>query len=477
MLAHVLRGLIQLTLILSLESAFSASPVASSRAPMGVPTPSQWVSRLVAPAADRAPQAAETADSSAAPVTRAGTLLAEGRAAEAWALLSPLEATRRGDAEFDYLLALAAFESGRAASALAPLRRVLALEPRFDGARLDLARALSATGDAAGARREYQWILERSASATSRAAAQRALAGLDAIPARRGPRRVAAVLAGAGYDSNANASTSESVFGFTLDPRAVEQASPFVEVGASLRGESWPSRRLGLVTLLRAGYRLNPQARFVDQGVLDAGFGLNGRFGAWTTGLGANLATGWLDGDSYFGSAYLEASASRPLAMGWEVAGLGRVIALDYLPDRFEPLDVRRYVWGGALQRRTTAAGIPTFGVALLGGRDDTRAASSPFSNDRYGARLFGAVSIGPRRALFGELSWLTSDYFGARGFLGIDRLDRQVVGAAGLEAREWPARGWRIAPQVRYTDNRSNVALFRFNRFEASVFVRREFD
>ena len=78
---------------------------------------------------------------------------------------------------------------------------------------------------------------------------------------------------------------------------------------------------------------------------------------------------------------------------------------------------------------------------------------------------------------MFAELSSLTSDFFGSRGFLGIDRLDRQVVATLGLEARDWPARGWRIAPQVRYTDNRSNVSLFRFERFEASVFVRREFD
>ena len=284
-------------------------------------------------------------------------------------------------------------------------------------------------------------------------------------------------MAGAGYDSNANASTSEPVFGFALDPRAVQLASPFVEVGASLRGQYAPLPRLGLVTLLRAGHRLNPQARFVDQSVLDAGVGLNGRFGSWTTGFGASVATGWLDGEAYFRSAYLEASASRPITVRWEMVGVARMVALDYLPVRFDPLDVRRYVWGGALQRRSTAAGIPSFGIALLGGRDAARTATSPYSNDRYGARLFGAVALGPRRALFGEFSWLTSDFFGARGFLGADRLDRQAMAAVGLEAREWPARGWRIAPQVRYTENRSNVTLFRFDRFEASVFVRREFD
>lgn len=432
------------------------------------------------PSARAAPVAAAAPAGTDSPVELAGQRLAEGRAGDAWDLLSPLETRLRGDPEFDYLLALAALESGRPAAALAPLRRVLELEPRFDGARLELARALAASGDAAGARREYEAIAQRSPSGTSRNAAQRALMLLPGGASRGasgGPgRHAGALIAGAGYDSNANASTSDSLFGFALDPRAVQQDSPFIEVGGSLRSEFSPTPRWGLVTLLRAGHRANPDAGFVDQTALEASVGLNGRLGGWATGLAASVATGWLDGEAFFRSGYLEASVSHPLGPRWELVGVGRVAQFDYLPDRFELLDVRRYVWGGALQRRTTAAGVPSFGIAVLGGRDDVRRAGSPFSNDRYGARLFAAHALESGRAVFGELAWLTSDFFGARGFLGLDRLDRQAVAAVGLEARDWPVRGWRVVPQLRYTDNRSNVTLFQFDRFEASVFVRREF-
>jgi hypothetical protein len=471
MLAPVSRRLPPLTLILSLAVAG-----------MGVLAPREAASQAPPrPAAGGTAPPAAAAVVAPPPVEVASQRLAEGRASEAWDLLSPLETRLQGDPEFDYLLALAAIESGRPAAALAPLRRVLALEPRFDGARLELARALAASGDVAGARREYAGVVQRSPSETSRNAAGRALAALDrgalpAAPARNG-RHAAALIAGAGYDSNANASTSDTLFGFALDPRAVQQDSPFVEIGGSVRSEFSVAPRWGLVTLLRAGHRLNPEASFVDQTALDASVGLNGRVGGWTTGLAASLATGWLDGEGFFRSGYVEASVSRPLSPRWELVGVGRVAQFDYLPDRFELLDVRRYVWGGALQRRTTAAGIPTFGVAVLGGRDDVLRAGSPFSNDRYGARLFAAHPLDARRAVFGEISWLTSDFFGARGFLGLDRLDRQTVAAVGFEAREWPVRGWRIAPQLRYTDNRSNVTLFQFDRLEASVFVRREFD
>ncbi len=468
MLASVSRCPPHVALILSL-----AATCVGAIAPRQLPAQS-----LPRPADGQGAQSTAAPVVEASPVELASQRLAEGRPFDAWDLLSPLEPRLRGDPEFDYLLALTALESGRPAAALAPLRRVLALEPRFDGARLELARALAASGDVGAARREYEQIEQGSPSPTSRSAARGAIATLASGRAPATPRRhAAALVAGAGYDSNANASTSDPVFGFALDPRAVQQGSPFVEVGASLRSEFAPVPRWGLVTLLRAGHRLHPEASFVDQSVLDASVGLNGRVAGWTTGIAASVATGWLDGESHFRSAYLEASASRPLGPGWELVGVGRVAQLDYLPDRFELLDVRRYVWGGALQRRATAAGIPSFGVAVLGGRDDVRRAGSPFSNDRYGARLFAAHALDARRALFGELAWLTSDFFGARGFLGLDRLDRQTVAAVGFEAREWPARGWRIAPQLRYTDNRSNVTLFRFDRFEASVFVRREFD
>jgi hypothetical protein len=473
MLAPVSRCPPRFALILSLATVVAGATV-SHALPAKPPRPPAGVAAAAAPVATATPTAA------AAPLELASQRLAEGRAGEAWDLLSPLETRYGGDPEFDYLLALAALDSGRPAAALAPLRRVLDLEPRFDGARLELARALVASGDVAGARREYEAIAQLSPSETSRTAAQRALVllagGASPVAAGTPGRHAAALVAGAGYDSNANASTSDSLFGFALDPRAVQQDSPFVEVGGSLRSEFSPAPRWGLVTLLRAGHRLNPDAGFVDQTALDASVGLNGRLGKWTTGFAASVATGWLDGEAFFRSGYLEASASRPLSARWELVGVGRVAQFDYLPDRFELLDVRRYVWGGALQRRTTAAGIPSFGAAVLGGRDAVLRAGSPFSNDRYGMRLFAAHALDARRAVFGELAWLTSDFFGARGFLGLDRLDRQTVAAVGLEARDWPVRGWRTVPQLRYTDNRSNVALFQFDRFEASVFVRREF-
>ncbi|MCU0758694.1 MAG: hypothetical protein MUF07_05795 [Steroidobacteraceae bacterium] len=426
---------------------------------------------------EAAPAQVSAAVPASDPVAAASESLAAGRAAEAYARLAPLEAARAGDPEFDYLLALAALQSGRAAAAVVPLRRVLALEPRFDAARLELARALQASGDARTARREYEWVAREGGSAVTRDAARRALAVLDGARPRPAWRFAPALVAGAGYDSNANASPAGDVFGFVFDPQAVRQSSPILEAGGSLAGE----RAFGVsgraAVLLRAGHRAHPDASFVDQSVIDAGAGFRRQFGAWTAGVGATLARGWLDGATWFDSAWVEGALSRPVGRAWELVGAGRAVALDYREARFEPLDARRFVWGAALQSRERAGEIPRLGLGVLGGRDDARDRASPWSNDRYGVRLFGAWPLDARRALFAEAAWLTSDFFGARGFFGIDRLDRQFVTAAGLDVRGWPYPGWRITPSVRWTDNRSNVTPFRFDRFEASVFLRREFD
>lgn len=461
---HILVPLLVLVLTAPAGSAVARATSAAAEPCGAVESPEQHAAAAAA--------SAVVPDGEA--LGRAAELLAAGRAVEAHALLASLEARRSGDPEFDYLLALTALESGRPAQALAPLRRVLATEPRFDGARMELARALAALGDAAGARREYQWIVAHSGSAVARASAQRALGG---IPQARSWRFAPSLLAGAGYDSNANASTSGEVFGFVLDPRAVQQASPLLELGASLAGERALGRSGRAALLLRGGHRAHPDAAFVDQSVVDAGAGINARFGDWTAGVGATLATGWLDGAAWFDAAWIEGALSRPFGSRWELVGAGRVIALDYRQARFEPLDARRYLWGAALQARERAGEVPRYGVGLLGGRDDARDRSSPWSNDRYGLRVFGAWPLAPRRALFAETAWLTTDYFGGRGFAATDRLDRQLVAALGLEARDWPAPGWRVTPQLRWTDNRSNVAPFRFERFEAAVFVRRHFD
>ena len=407
--------------------------------------------------------------------------LAEGRAGSAYELLRPEVVRRAGDTRFDYLFALAALDSGRAAEALDPLRRILATEPRFDAARLELARALAAAGETEASIEQYRLLRERGATDLTRRLAAQALeqtgASAAIIPTRApGAGLDLAWSGGIGHDSNANAATSESAFfGLQLDPLARRQASAFAEVGADLQARrSLASQRSLMTAGLRAGHRVNFDAREFDQTVVDAGLALESRVQALQVGAALHATGGWLDGREHFVAPYAEVSASLPWGAGLEWVGLARAVALDYRQPDFEPLDVRRYIWGGALQTRSRAGGLPRLGFALLGGRDVSRDSASPFSNDRWGARLFGARPLRGGVIVYGEVSWLTSDFYGARGFQRIDRLDRQWVGVLGAELRRWTAAGWSVGPQLRVTRHASNVPVFDYDRIEVSLFVRR---
>ena len=96
----------------------------------------------------------------------AAALLEAGDSQGAYDLLSPLEVDRAGDPRFDYLLGLAALETGRATEAVFAFERVLAVEPGNLLARADMARALAALNEMESARREL--VSQRVCGATPR---------------------------------------------------------------------------------------------------------------------------------------------------------------------------------------------------------------------------------------------------------------------------------------------------------------------
>ena len=76
-----------------------------------------------------------------ATVERAKAALAAGNAKQAYDELAPLQDSLSGQPEYDYLLGVAALDSGRNDEAIIAFERVLALIPNHAGAQMDIARA------------------------------------------------------------------------------------------------------------------------------------------------------------------------------------------------------------------------------------------------------------------------------------------------------------------------------------------------
>lgn len=424
---------------------------------------------VVATGAREAPTAELTAL-----VDQAEVLLDAGKPAEAYRLLDAKLGAYAGNARFDYILALAAIQAERPDAAVLPLGRVISADPAFNPARLELGDLLAQFDDPEAARQQYEAILANRPSAVLRDIVERRL---DALPLGPLGRIRISVESDTGWDSNANLSTTEDSFqGLIIDPRLQAAESPYMNIALGARREQRHSSTLTSSVRAAVAHRVNPDARFMDQTVAVAQVGVTKQLGRLQLSAVADAYSGWLDDEPHRRSAGLELGASIAPWPRWELAGAVRYGVLEYDPLPLRLLDVDRLFGGVALARAGIGRMQLRVGVAALGGQDRVRTAGSPYSNDRYGARVFATLEPSARLKVAVEAGQLVSDYFDGGGFFGVDRLDRTQVAAAFVEWRTRPTRGWVIGPRIVYSRNESNVALFDYERVETALHVRYEF-
>ena len=403
-------------------------------------------------------------------------LLAAGRSKEGFRLLGEAEERLAGNPRFDFAFALLAMDSGWAAPAIRALRRVIAQTPGFWGAELEFGRALAMNGDVRAARELYGQLLAREPPPLVASSAREGLKALANQKDARWQRWTPSVELAAGYDSNVNFSTSDPTFlGFALDPRFVRDGSPFVAVGGAI-SNSRPIREAGRWSnRLLASSRSNPEARFADETNIVASTVYSHATPRLRTALLLGGGYSWIEGEPNRRGVSAELALTRNFDQRWELAALGRVGLVDYLQPELEVLDVLRLLNGVSLSRIDLGSGAGRIGVAAIGGRDLAKLADSSYSADRYGARLFGSWTMA-RFELYAEASYFVADYFDGGGFLGIDRLDRQLGAVIGASLAGWPRPGWRLAPRASWVRNDSNLSFFAYDQAIVSVALSYEF-
>lgn len=409
---------------------------------------------------------------------QARTLLSAGQAKEAWALLGPLELDAAGSPYFDYLYGLAALDTGRQAEAIPALERVLAREPDFAGARMELARARFELGDYPAAQVQFDYLLTQSPPPATRAVIDRYLQAMTEglVPtASARSRFVPYAELGTGWDSNANASTASNTFGpVVLDSNNVETDSTFVELAGGFQHGLATEPDGVLLSTGRASYRLNPEARFVDQALVALGTAGQKSWGQTRATLGASGYSSWLDGSPQALSAGLDLGLARQLGPNWELGSVARIGGLRYQQDDLKILDVNRYLGTLTLLRAGLGTAGGRVGVSALFGTDSATGDDSPYANDRLGGRFFTGWPLGTRGSLFFDVGYLVTDYDRPPDFFGENRQDRQWTAALSTEYRDWPARGYSLVPTLRFTTTDSTVSLYEYERFELGVYLRR---
>jgi len=408
-------------------------------------------------------------DPAAEPLIRdARAALAAGDAEAAYRLLAAREAEFAGDPWFDYLLGVAALDTGRTSESIFSLRRSLSVAPEFSGARMELARAYFEAGNHALARRLFSRLLTEDPPADVREVINQYIVAIDARPAA--PPSILRPYGefAAGYDSNANGSTDDQQFlGFMLSPDNVETSSPFFEFAGGVDWIVPRSTRFAWYAGARASHRSNPDASFVDATTINGQGGLSFRRGDYFGRAGIDAWNAWRDGESNQSWAGAGLLLGRRLSANWDLTFDFRGGALRH-DESIEVLDVNRYFYTLAAVYRYAADG--SVRIEAIGGQDSEQVSGSPYGNSKAGGRLSLDTRLGGAW-IRGSIGVLSSDFDGL--FFGTPREDTQASGVLEVEFRDAFVDGLSIIPTVRYIDNDSDVDLYEYNRAEFGIRLR----
>ena len=413
---------------------------------------------------------------------RAELLVRSGKAEEAWKLLSPHEFVLAGREDFDYLLGVAALDSGRANRATLVFERVLAVNPDHAAARLDMARAYFALGDYQRSREQFEQVLQHEDTPqAAKATIARYLSAIEERAPKPGTRVTGYAEATLGRDSNVGSATgSSAVFvplfntQFTLGANSQKAADNLLSLGAGVELNHALSESFSLfagVDLKQRGYR---EQDVYDSRSIDyrAGFQTTHDKDTFRLTIGRNDYA--LDQTAYRRIGSLGMELRHAMDANMQVIGFGQVSEIKYLQDSSASYGSDQTMAGLGMVRRMAWAGSPVlFGSAYYGEDVATRNRSD---GDRYLIGLRGGIQYLLRDNLdvFATASAQYSKYNRFNLLFQEYRKDTQFDLGLGLNWRF--ERDWLLKPQATYTRGNSNLPIYDYDRYELSLTLRRDF-
>lgn len=425
--------------------------------------------------------AATIGDAAALDLQPVRHLILEGKASEAYALLQPYEFDLAGNAEFDYLLGLAALNSGRADKASLIFERVLAVDPLFAAARIDMGRAYFSLGDMVRARAEFVRAQALNPPPAARATIRQYLAAIEATEKKTAPRFSGYIEVSAGHDTNANNATEQSRIvvpalvdaTFTLNATNVKTADSYAGLAAGGEAvfpiaENW--------SLYAGGDMRNRNNRSHSEFDFSS---LDGR-----TGLEYGKDAEQFRGGMIFGQFYFDGKTNRVydgFSGEWRHTYNERNQAMvfgQYARYRYPDPALKA---NGSNQSLAGIGWIHVFADtntglfgSIYGGEDRDTDLRADGDKHIKGMRLF-----------FQTPAWKNADLFMAGGIQkgGYDRLNSafliyrdDTLTDLSIGLVYHLDKGWVARPQASFIKNQSNIAINQYDRTDISLTLRRDF-
>ena len=418
---------------------------------------------------------------------KADTLLKAGKAQEGYALLAPHEYEMAGNVDYDYLLGVAALDSGNPDKASLALERVLAVNPNYVGARLDLARAYFALADYERAKTEFEAVQAQNPPPAAKTVIEQYLTAIDQ---KLNPSTtVTGYLEGSlGYDTNVNTSTATSqvfipLFGasLSLDSASLAARDNYLTLGGGLEITHPVKPGLSLFAGVDAKKRLNFFKDTFNTDSLDGKVGLNiSDEGANTFRLSAQKGVYAIDDKFNRSLEALSGEWRHTLNPRNIFSVFGQYGMLRYDYDKsgndLSYNDVDQSIIGLGWLRALDDSGRNIVFASVYGGDENTVTDTTRIDGDQkfWGIKMGGQKSLVENLEAVGSVGFKDGSYQ-SRNLLILDyRRDYQYDLTLGLNWR--PVQNWTVRPQISYTRNDSNSSLNDYDRTDASVTVRRDF-
>ena len=442
---------------------------------------SLWASTILASAGLCLCLIAGSVSAAALDLTRAQALMKEGKAAEAYTLLEPQEFDHAGEIDFDYLLGIAALDSGKPDKATIAFERVLAINPNYAGARLDMARAYFALGDMVRAKQEFETVLSQKPPEAARAIVQKYLTAIEQREKAKLTRFTAYLEGTAGYDSNINFSTAQTQVNvpalgnlpFTLAANNVRAAAAFGQLAGGIDYGHDFAPKFGIYAGADARTRTyDGQSNFSYNN-------FDGRAGVTVGGPDNQFRAGVLGGDNYVNIAGGRSTGGFNGDWRYAVNARNQLSAFSQFSAirfRNEQLKINDFnvTTSGVGWLHALADGRSAITASAFSG-EETSAEARADGNARFeGLRLAVQYNLLEKLDVTASLGAQSKRYGKQNAAFQETRHDDIFDATLGLNWRFAPS--WSLRPQVAYTQDRSNIPLNKYERVEGAITVRRDF-
>lgn len=406
-----------------------------------------------------------------------------GDAASAYSQLKSQERARAGDTKFDYMLGLAAIDSGHPSEAVAAFERVLAVEPQHLQARAELGRAYIALNEPEAARRELAAVRGQNVPDEVRRAVDRYVNALDTGLSGGGTQISGNAKMTLGYDSNVNNSTSDNRIlipafaglGFgTLSANAQSQDDGFAEISGRTTITHGLAVDQKLIADLTASYRGNANHDDFNQAIA----GLNLGFAQATPDFGtfvisAQLQSFWVDDEVY---RYALGALGQWNYRTEGETDLGIYLLYSHLsyPNN-KSQNANRYMAGATVGQTFEGSLKPYAFAGAYGGTEQvTDSAFDHLSYRFVGARVGGEVALDESVSAYANAAVEASEYDKPDPLFLTERSTVRTDATVGLRYALQP--DLTLGAEVAYTHSDSNIVLYGYDRVVASVSISVDF-